>query len=603
MLNKALLATIGDYSLRFQLVLFVLNKSYPKATLARAPMRGLTQVTTAVERDIYMKITKLIAKNFKKFKDSTFQFNDDVNILVGDNAAGKSSILEAVEIATNFTLRGRTLSLDSVLELFNADATSAYLVGDRKYSNLPAVTIEVFLDGVPQYRGTNNSLGEDAEGITFRISFDMDLRDKYEELAKNQENILSIPVEFFKIEWFDFGWNPVKAINRKTKSILIDPSRLHPTFGKNQYIASMLGSMLDKDQLAHLRLDFRQLKNAFDEQEHVQLINKGLKADKTISDETLKIAADFAGGRTIESALQLEVNDIAFPHVGKGEQSQIQIKLAIQNKAKSVDFILLEEPENHLSHMNLTQLVSYLEANRNGLQVFISTHSSYVLNKLSLAKLCLLGKSYFRLKDIDKDVAKKMQRLPGYDTLRAVLASKVVLVEGPSDELILKKYYLSKHSKLPEEDGIEIIVVRGIGFGTYLEIVKDIGTAVHVVKDNDGSYKKNIEEFQVPYKTHASIKFFSSPKDELNSLEPALIAEHTDDQKTLDDFSKIILSKHTHTEYLKLTDVPAKAKFLKDWFGGDTGSGAKKVDSAMRIFSSGEAIKYPAYLVGALDFG
>ena len=48
-----------------------------------------------------MIIKKLITKNFKKFGNKVFEFNDDVNILVGDNAMGKSSILEAIELVTN----------------------------------------------------------------------------------------------------------------------------------------------------------------------------------------------------------------------------------------------------------------------------------------------------------------------------------------------------------------------------------------------------------------------------------------------------------------------------------------------------------------------
>lgn len=549
-----------------------------------------------------MIIKKLVVKNFKKFESRSFQFNDDINILVGDNAAGKSSILEAIEIATNCTYRGRPLTHEIALELFSASASKFYLESDLTYTSLPEVVIEVFLDGIPEYRGTNNSLGEDAEGIVFKISFDMDLRDKYEELAKKAGGVLSIPIEFFKLEWFDFSWKPIKVMTRKTKSILIDPSRLHPTFGKNQYITSILSSMLTKDQLAHLKLDFRQLKNTFDEQEHVQLINAGLESDKAISDDTLRIVGDFTSGRGIESSLQLAVNQVTFPHIGKGEQNQIQIKLAIQNKAKSVDFLLLEEPENHLSHMNLTKLIKYVEENRNGLQVFISTHSSYVLNKLSISKLCLVGIDYMRLKDIDPGIAKKMQRLPGYDTLRAVLAKRVILVEGPSDELILKKYYLSKHAKLPEDDGIEIIVVRGIGFATYLEIVKEIGIRVHVVKDNDGDYKKNIEDYQESYRDFNAIRFFSPIDDDCKSLEPALISENGTDEKSLDSFSGIILSTQTYNLYEKEPDLPAKIKYLRDWFGGETGTGTKKVDSAMRIFNSDLAIAYPSYLAGAFNF-
>lgn len=549
-----------------------------------------------------MIIKKLFTKNYKKFGSKTFEFNDDVNILVGDNAMGKSSILEAIELATNCAFRGKQLTLDTALELMNARAAAAYLAGDLTHTTLPEVLIEVFVDGIPEYRGTNNSLGEDAQGISLKIAFDPDLLAKYDELIKDPANVRSVPIEFFKFELRDFADNPIKSLTRKAKSLLIDPSRLHPTYGKNQYITTLLAAALSKDELAHLNLDYRQLKNVFDEQQHVTQINKSLDVDKTITNGVLKIVADIAASRGVEASLQLAVDDVAFPMVGKGEQSQIQIKLAIQNKAKSVNFILLEEPENHVSHMNLTRLINYIEQHRNGLQVFISTHSSYVLNKLSIAKLCLVGADYIRLKDIDPGIALKIKRLPGYDTLRAVLANKVILVEGPSDELILKKFYLDKHSRLPEDDGIEIVVVRGLGFDTYLEILKRIGVRANVLRDNDGDYQTNIAAAMNEYKGFPNIQFLSPKDDTLNSLEPALIAEHNGTVAELDSFAKLILSPQTYSKYEGQADLAAKTAFLRDWFGGATGNGKKKVDSAMRIFDSQDAINYPAYLAGAFDF-
>ncbi|WP_374580347.1 ATP-dependent endonuclease [Pseudoduganella sp.] len=549
-----------------------------------------------------MLIKKLIAKNYKKFGSKFFEFNDDVNILVGDNAMGKSSILEAIELATNCAFRGKTLTLETALELMNAQAAATYLAGDLKYTTLPEMLIEIYLEGVPEYRGINNSLTEDAQGVSLRVAFDMDLLAKYDELIKTPQNVRSVPIEFYKIEWHDFAGNQVKSLTRKTNSLLIDPSRLHPTYGKNQYITALLAAALSKEELAHLNLDYRQLKHLFDDQQHVTQINKDLGDDKTITNGTLKIIADIAASRGVEASLQLAVDDVAFPMVGKGEQSQIQIKLAIQNKAKSVNFILLEEPENHLSHMNLTRLISYIEKNRNGLQVFISTHSSYVLNKLSIAKLCLVGSDYIRLKDIDPAIAVKIKRLPGYDTLRAVLANKVILVEGPSDELILKKFYIDKHKCLPEDDGIEIIVVRGLGFDTYLEILKRIGVRTNVLKDNDGDYKANIEAYQDKYKAYAHLQLLSPNDDTLYSLEPALIAEHNKTVASLDSFAELILSLQTYNKYKEQPDLAAKTQFLRDWFGGEAGNGKKKVDSAMRIFDSKDAINYPAYLVGAFDF-
>lgn len=46
-----------------------------------------------------MVITRLIIEGFKGFKDRfCIEFNESVNIIVGDNEAGKSTILEAINL-------------------------------------------------------------------------------------------------------------------------------------------------------------------------------------------------------------------------------------------------------------------------------------------------------------------------------------------------------------------------------------------------------------------------------------------------------------------------------------------------------------------------
>ena len=318
----------------------------------------------------------------------------------------------------------------------------------------------------------------------------------------------------------------------------------------------------------------------------------------------LEIVAHITPSGSWDSNLALAVDDISFAHIGKGEQNQIQIKVAIQNKAKDVDVVMLEEPENHLSHINLIQLVSYIEKKNAGKQVFLTTHSSYVLNKLSIEKLCLLSKRYEKMKNIDGGTIKTLKRLPGYDTLRLVLAQKVILVEGPSDELVLKKIYLAANGRLPEEDGTDIIVVRGIGFKVYLDIAKALKHPVRVVKDNDGDYQKNIVKWKKEdYDGCDFIECFSPENNDERSLEPALIAANVENVASLDKLAKVMLSSKTYAgEYAACVDLAGKRVFLTAWYLTDGGP-KKKVDSAIRIFDTAEAIKYPDYLKKAVSFG
>ncbi|MBU3018211.1 AAA family ATPase [Paraglaciecola agarilytica] len=548
-----------------------------------------------------MHIEKLVVKNFKKFTDRAFDFNKDLNLLVGDNDSGKSTIQEAIEIALNCSYRGKPLSSEIKPELFNLDATTAYIEGDKRCESLPSITIELFLDGIPEYRGDNNSLNTNTDGVSLKIKFDDDLKAVYNEFIRNPDSIKSIPVEFFKIEWLDFGWNKIKFLNRKMSGLFVDPSRLHPTQGRNQYISRIINSSLSKEEHALLNVNYRQLKQHFDEQPQVKSINDELDKDNIVTNKKLEVTADVSIS-SFESGMQLSVDNINLPQIGKGEQNTIQIKLAIQNKASNADVILLEEPENHLSHTNLSKLVKYIECQRQGKQLFITTHSSYVLNKLSLNKLCLIHESYIRLNDIDKSVSKSLKRLPGYDTLRVVLSKHVVLVEGPSDELVLKRIYIDIYDRLPEDDGIDIIVVRGIGFKNYLEIAKNIGTSVHVVKDNDGNHKDNIEEYKKKYDEYKNIEFFSISDNEQYSLEPVLICSNNKTEEELDEYAKITLSTQTYNKYIGQKSLDGKVRFLKDWYADEGGAGKKKVDSAMRIFESENKINYPEFLQKALRF-
>jgi predicted ATP-dependent endonuclease of OLD family len=551
---------------------------------------------------VHVKAIKLI--NFKKFRDELLEFNDDVNIFVGDNNAGKSTILEALEIVLNYNHRGRPFNGEFSPDLFNQDAVTRFLASDLSSKHLPSLIIEAYIDGVPEYRGSNNSLKADAQGVLVQACFDPSLEAVYESHLLTKPNITSIPIEFYKVEWLDFGWNPIKPIAKKFKALYIDPTRIHPTMGKNQYISSILNTALAKEELVKLTLNYRENLQVFNNSGEVRTVNASLDAGHLITDSKLTIAASTLPAGSIQTGLQLEVDDVPFHLIGKGEQSNVQIKLAIQNKSHDIDLVMMEEPENHLSHTNLNKLVHYIETQRGDKQLFLTTHSSYVLNKLSIDKICLVQSGYKRLHTLDAKVVKTLKRLPGYDTLRVALSRKVILVEGPSDELVLKKIYQRKHNRLPEQDGIDIIVVRGVGFKTFIEVGKEIGTKIHVLRDNDGDYNGNVVQGRLEYAAFPNIKLYSSMNDAEFSLEPAMIYANAVDIKTLDAFAKEVLSTETFNIYNAEVSLEDRRENLIRWFKSvkGNGKGARKVDSAVKLFDGALDFKYPAFLDEVLDF-
>lgn len=83
-----------------------------------------------------MNIEKVNIENYKCFKGKfTIEFNPGVNILVGDNEAGKSTILEAINLSLTGIIGGRYLKNELSQYLFNREVVSHYLFELRRGNN------------------------------------------------------------------------------------------------------------------------------------------------------------------------------------------------------------------------------------------------------------------------------------------------------------------------------------------------------------------------------------------------------------------------------------------------------------------------------------
>lgn len=155
------------------------------------------------------------------------------------------------------------------------------------------------------------------------------------------------------------------------------------------------------------------------------------------------------------------LDDVPFNYIGKGEQNIVKTNLALShNKAKESNVILIEEPENNLSHTKLNLLIKTIKDNCEGKQIIITTHSSFVANKLGLGDLIFLSnRKTTKLASLTPSTKEFFEKIAGYDTLRMVLCKKSILVEGDSDELVVQKAYMdANQGRLPVEDGIEVIL-------------------------------------------------------------------------------------------------------------------------------------------------
>ena len=444
-----------------------------------------------------MYISKVKIENFKCYKGKfSLCLNKGSNILVGNNEAGKSTILEAIHLALSGMLNGRYLKNELSQYLFNREIEQSYIASLNTHSPLPPpyICIEIFLVGEECHtlailKGNDNSdKGNDDCGVFFRIEFDEQYQSEYAELVK-VGGIKTLPIEYYKVTWLSFAREAITARSIPVKSALIDSANVRVQNGSDVYISRIIRETLEDKERVEISQAHRQMKEAFMNTPSVKAINSKITAGANITDKEVKISVDLSTQNAWEMSLMTYLDEIPFHYVGKGEQSIVKTNLALSHKkSQEANIILLEEPENHLSHSRLNELIKKITASLEDKQIIVSTHSSFVANKLGLDHLILLNElKSIRLNDLSDDTKVFFSKLAGYDTLRMILCKKAILVEGDSDELVVQKAYrLNNQGKLPIEDGIDVISV-GTSFLRFLEIAKKINKAVAVVTDNDGN--------------------------------------------------------------------------------------------------------------------
>ena len=546
-----------------------------------------------------MYITKIKINNFKSLKSFEFEPYEGMNILVGNNNEGKSTILEAMHLALTGFYRGKFIRNTITQDIFNENVISEYIknIKENKNTKLPQINIEIFLNDAPELLGINNSEQTDAATILFKIEFDDRYSKEYEDF-KEKGNISTLPIEYYKCSWTCSANDDNEMTTRSIpiKSVLIDTSDSNLRNSSDTCISKIIKEKLEEKEIIDISQTYRRVRNDFITDATMLAVNEKLSRDTHLMDNTIQMDVEMLNKSEWEKAIITKVNSIPFENVGKGEQSTIKIELSLTNKkTEKAGVILLEEPENHLTYSKLNRLLKDIEEVENEKQIFITTHSSFVANKLGLDKLILLenGKT-MKFNDLDKETQEFFIKKPGYDTLRFLLCKKAILVEGDADELVLQRAYKDKYSVLPIENECDVISV-GTTFLRFLKIADKINKKTVVVTDNDGDiealerkYKDYLEENKKDYiticydnaihKNQGELKAKNGGDYNYDTLEPCILRANS-----LEKISRV-LNKTCETE----------DSLIKYMIGN-------KTDCAIKIFESEENINYPQYIKKAID--
>lgn len=294
-------------------------------------------------------IRKISIRNYRRFKEFDLDFDSGMNIVVGDNDSGKSSLIEAINLALTGRVQGRLLSQDFSPFLINQKAALEFITalheGDPTRVAPPEVIIDLYLDendDTENLRGTNNLSAEDACGIRVHGYLNSDYTDEYMAFVAKPDQVKLVPTEYYRVDWLGFSGNGVTTRSIPATASVIDPTTIRLQSGTDYHLQQIIRTHLDPKERVELSRAYRSLREQFSENDSVKTVNEKLMGEQgDLTDRDLSLSIDISHRFTWESGLVAHLDDLPFPFIGRGEQNAVKTLLAIGRKAEDAHIVLI----------------------------------------------------------------------------------------------------------------------------------------------------------------------------------------------------------------------------------------------------------------------
>lgn len=534
-----------------------------------------------------LKISKLKIINYKLFQNVIIEMNDTMNIFVGENDSGKTTILEALSMVLTGKIGGSNIANRVNLDWFNTNVRKGFIEAIKAGNTpaLPTIEIEAYFSAPDKdeistkvYKGTNNSLHEDTEGVKVEILFDTQYSTVYKQLLSDGK-IKDIPIEYYKVNFRSFAIPEYYAQTTAKKVACIDTTKRDYGPVLSRFVSGSINEYLTEEDMTELRHAYRANRHEFTDNQAVKRLNEKLQQSHSFDGKVITLNLRESGIDEWKGDMSISLDGIPLENSGLGTQNMFKSEIFLLQNS-DVDILIIEEPENNLSYANMSVLISKLSESKEK-QLFISTHSSFVANKLGLQYLHLVANNgIIPFKMLSQDTYDYFLKLPGYNTLRILLANHAMLVEGPADELIVQRAYIDNYGKQPIEAGIDVVTVDSLAFQRYCELSSLIKKPITIVTDNDG----NVQKVKERYKKYGELVTLCVESDNsLNTLEPSVLAVNLDN---FEEFKAIVY----YGKDIESRDIESIKNFML----------GNKTEWSMRVLTSKKRIKYPTYILEAI---
>ena len=506
-----------------------------------------------------MKLLNLKLTNFRKISalpEPTITFNQDINVLVGANNAGKTSILNAIqrlfkteEITPrdlNYLIKDGSLIIEGEV-LLTSEQWKSYL--NISWGNSPFIP-SLELDTL------SKQISQTPVSIT--------LKKNYSYINRKQVTILSNAELDFEnlskmVNRFSTSENEIVAI-QNTQSILAN-SNFYNVYKTPLYLDSK-GKILDNEKFIPLNqieektsddyVNIRGLLYALKKKEpqkfedfkkrlleiFTEINDVDVFHDEALGQFELILHEKLRKNGTTEN-VSYDINN-----VGQGMQTLVLMLSTILLLKPSI--VLMDEPEVHMHPSLIKEFVKYIQLLSVDTQFIITTHSLVLIQEVGLDKVFSLKneidqKGIIVSKVEDKNKLLETVQQLGYeiDTLTYTLKPSVfVFTEGPSDKDFILAF-AEKAGLQTQINSFSISFIAMGGKGNRYKLAnlinklneEFIDAPLLMILDKDETTNTTIEVIRT--------KFFSKNPKRLHYLSKRQIENYLIDEKAI----KSVVSK------------------------------------------------------------
>lgn len=300
-------------------------------------------------------IKKVRIQGYRTYRDITLEPNPRLNLIVGANESGKSTLMEAITLALTGRVNGRTAAEDLNPYWFNAGLVADFIAkrAAHKRVSWPEIRIELFFENSDELQQLCGAINTDiptnaCPGITMRVHPNLEYSVELDELAKDPSALL--PVEYYLIDWRSFADAVITHRPKQLATAIIDSRTVRSSTGVDYHMRQILNDRLMPPERAAISLAYRRVKASMSDGALKNVNDRMAGLHASLHNQPIALAMDQSARTSWEGAVTPHVDSVPFSMSGQGQQAAIKISLAMSRHSERAMFVMVEEPENHLTH-------------------------------------------------------------------------------------------------------------------------------------------------------------------------------------------------------------------------------------------------------------